>query len=237
MMSTLAIRATLRRFPSSVRCSAFSTSSFEGKTDYEIRQTILQTAMGNVPLLGWTDDALAKAMKDIGYDSLSHTMIASGPVDLVTHFMTTKREHVSEQLSKKYALVGLDDDGEQSNSNEVVRDAIEMHLDYIAPYLSSWPKALALLAEPSQIPNTVQMMVETSDDICHFAGLKSSRLDWYSDRGLVLTVFCSTELYMLTDYSENMQDTRYDIHDSLTLTFRARSFKGKSKMYIKKQNY
>ena len=209
MMSTLATRATLRRFPQSVRHAAFSASSFEGKTDSEIRRTILQTAMGNVPLLGWTDDALAKAMKDVGYDSLSHTMIASGPVDLVTHFMTMKREHVSEQLSKKYALVGLDDDGEQSNTNEVVRDAIEMHLDYIAPYLSSWPKALALLAEPSQIPSTIQMMTETSDDICHYAGMKSSRLDWYSDRGLVLAVFCSTELYMLTDYSENMQDTRY----------------------------
>ena len=82
-----------------------------------------------------------------------------------------------------------------------------MHLDYIAPYLSSWPKALALLAEPSQIPNTMNLMTETADDICHYAGMKSSRMDWYSDRGLVLVVFCSTELYMLTDYSEKMQDT------------------------------
>lgn len=193
---------SFRRFP------RFSTSSFEGKTDDEIRYTILQTALSNVPLLGWTDDALAKAMRDVGYDSLSHKMIASGPVDLVTHFMTKKREHVSELLSKKYALVGLEDDGSQSNTNEVVNDAIEMHLDYIAPYLSSWPKALALLAEPSQIPSTIQLMTDTADDICHYAGLRSSRMDWYSDRGLVLVVFCTTELYMLTDYSENMQDTR-----------------------------
>lgn len=191
-----------RRFPK------FSSTAFEGKTDDEIRYTILETALSNVPLLGWTDDALAKAMRDVGYDSLTHKMIASGPVDLVTHFMTKKREHVSELLSKKYALVGLEDDGSQSNSNEVVNDAIEMHLDYIAPYLSSWPKALALLAEPSQLPTTVQLMTESADDICHFAGLRSSRMDWYSDRGLVLVVFCSTELFMLTDYSENMQDTR-----------------------------
>jgi ubiquinone biosynthesis protein COQ9 len=193
---------SLRRFPQ------FSTTTFEGKTDDEIRYTILQTALSNVPLLGWTDDALAKAMRDVGYDSLSHKMIASGPVDLVTHFMTKKREHVNELLAKKYALVGLEDDGSQSNADEVVNDAIEMHLDYIAPYLSSWPKALALLAEPSQIPSTIQLMTDTADDICHFAGLRSSRMDWYSDRGFVLVVFCTTELYMLTDYSENMQDTR-----------------------------
>lgn len=201
-------RIVTKRLVSFRRFAQFSTTTFEGKTDDEIRYTILQTALSNVPLLGWTDDALAKAMRDVGYDSLSHKMIASGPVDLVTHFMTKKREHVSELLSKKYALVGLEDDGSQSNANEVVNDAIEMHLDYIAPYLSSWPKALALLAEPSQIPSTIQLMTETADDICHFAGLRSSRMDWYSDRGLVLVVFCTTELYMLTDYSENMQDTR-----------------------------
>jgi ubiquinone biosynthesis protein COQ9 len=201
-------RMISKRLVSFRRVPQFSTTTFEGKTDDEIRYTILHAALSNVPLLGWTDDALAKAMRDVGYDSLSHKMIASGPVDLVTHFMTKKREHVSELLAKKYALVGLEDDGSQSNADEVVNDAIEMHLDYIAPYLSSWPKALALLAEPSQIPSTIQLMTDTADDICHFAGLRSSRMDWYSDRGLVLVVFCTTELYMLTDYSENMQDTR-----------------------------
>jgi ubiquinone biosynthesis protein COQ9 len=32
---------------------------------------------------GWTDDALAKAMSEVGYDPLSHTMITNGPVELV----------------------------------------------------------------------------------------------------------------------------------------------------------
>ena len=208
MRSILRSRVFAGRFITPHQLPKFSTASFDGKTDEEIRFTILQTALGNVPLLGWTDDAIAKAMRDVGYDSLSHTMIGSGPVDLVTHFMNAKKDHVSELLAKKYFLVGLDDNGVQTNSDEVVCDASEMHLDYIAPYLSSWPKALALLAEPSQIPNTMNLMTETADDICHYAGMKSSRMDWYSDRGLVLVVFCSTELYMLTDYSEKMQDTR-----------------------------
>ena len=205
---SLSKRFTLFRAPTHFAFSRFSSTAADTKSDAEIREQILHTALGNVPLLGWTDDAVAKAMRDIGYDSLSHKMIADGPVELVTYFMAMKREHVSKKLSEKYALVRLDDDGTQTNADEVVYDAIEMHLDCIAPYLSSWPKALALLAQPSEFPNTLQLMTETADDICHFAGMKSSRMDWYSDRGLVLLVFCSTELFMLTDYSENMQHTR-----------------------------
>ena len=192
------------------RCAVFQFSSTaeESRSDSEIREKILHSALGNVPLLGWTDDAVAKAMKDVGYDSLSHKMIENGPVELVTYFMSMKRAHVSKKLNEKYSLVRLDDEGQQTNADEVVYDAIEMHLDYIAPYLSSWPKALALLAQPSQLPHTVQLMTETADDICHYAGMRASRMDWYTDRGLVLLVFCSTELFMLTDYSENMQHTR-----------------------------
>ena len=114
-----------------------SESASTSKTESEIRERILRSALANVPLLGWTDDAVAKAMKDVGYDSLSHTMIANGPLELVTYFMDMKRDHVSKRLSEKYSLVGIDDDGVQTNTDEVVYDAIEMHLDYIAPYLSS----------------------------------------------------------------------------------------------------
>jgi len=178
------------------------------RSDDELREEILKEALKNVPLLGWTDDSVAKAMAEVGYDSLSHTIITNGPVELVTYFMHKKREHVKGILREKYAAVEMDDDDVQINTDEVVYDAIELHLDYIAPYLSSWPKALALLAEPAQLPDTLQLMTDTADDICHYAGMKSSRLNWYSDRGLVLVVFTYTELFMLTDYSEKMIDTR-----------------------------
>ena len=203
-------RISAFKSPSRLIVSNLSTSASASgsRSDAEVKELILRSALANVPLLGWTDDAVAKAMKDAGYDSLSHTMIANGSVELVTYFMDIKREHVSKRLSEKYSIVGLDDEGVQTNTDEVVYDAIEMHLDYIAPYLSSWPKALALLAEPSQFPSTLQLMTDTADDICHHAGMKASRMDWYSDRGLVLLVFCSTELFMLTDYSEKMEDTR-----------------------------
>ena len=51
-------------------------------------------------------------------------------------------------------------------------------------------------------------MIDTVDDICHLAGMNSSRLDWYTDRALILLVFATTEMYMLTDYSENMKETK-----------------------------
>ena len=45
-----------------------TASASDTRTEAEIREQILRSALANVPLLGWTDDAVAKAMKDVGYD-------------------------------------------------------------------------------------------------------------------------------------------------------------------------
>lgn len=67
---------------------------------------------------------------------------------------------------------------------------------------------MVLPTEPTQLNQTLEIMIDTVDDICHLAGMNSSRLDWYSDRALILLVFATTEMYMLTDYSENMKETK-----------------------------
>ena len=65
-----------------------------------------------------------------------------------------------------------------------------------------------ITTEPTQLTQTLEIMIDTVDDICHLAGMNSSRLDWYTDRALILLVFATTEMYMLTDYSENMKETK-----------------------------
>jgi rpsU-divergently transcribed protein len=125
--------------------------------------------------------------------------------------MKQKRAHVHEVISAKYPPHEAEHGQEDHSADQakiIIYEAIESHMEYISPYKTSWPNALAVIAEPSQLPQTLLMMTDTVDDICHLAGMNSSRLDWYTDRGLVLMVFGTTEMYMLTDYSDKMQDTR-----------------------------
>jgi rpsU-divergently transcribed protein len=171
----------------------------------------MRAALANVPELGWTDDAVAKAVKEVGYDSIAHKMIDHGAADLVRYFMQQKRVHVQQFISDKYPP--HDDEHEEdedaaTHAKLVVHDAIACHMEYIAPYKASWPSALAVVSEPSQLPKTLEVMADTADDICHLAGMNSSRLDWYTDRALILMVYGTTEMYMLTDYSDDMHDTK-----------------------------
>ena len=124
-------------------------SSSDGKQrDANIREAIMKAALNNVPELGWTDDAVAKAVKEVGYDSIAHKMIDHGAADLVRYFMHKKRLHVYEVVTSKHPP--HDDENNESKSGThakiVVYEAIACHMEYISPYKSTWPSALAVLA-------------------------------------------------------------------------------------------
>ena len=45
------------------------------------------------------------------------------------------------------------------------------------------------------------------DEIWYMAGDRSTDINWYTKRGLLKTVYISTELYMLQDKSHNHEQT------------------------------
>lgn len=74
---------------------------------------------------------------------------------------------------------------------------------------------MALLAEPNNVATSLELMTNTIDDICVLTNIKTSRLDWYYERSLLLFVFSSTELYMLTDKSSDLSDTKNYLKQTL----------------------
>jgi len=193
-----------------------------------LRFRLLEQAMLHVPVLGWSEDALAKAATDLGMPPLSFRIVNRGPVELVEHFLRKKMAHVRSvmQTNKEEEKGGNKGQSERSLGSEYILErAIEAHLDYIHPHLSTWPSALALLAEPQQVPHTLTIMQDVLDDLCEFADIQTSRIDWYVERGLLLSLLGSTELFMLTDNSQDLTDTKlflkraFDLRRSATPTF------------------
>ena len=128
--------------------SSSSSSSDSKQRDAEIREAIMKAALNNVPQLGWTDDAVAKAVKEVGYDSIAHKMIDHGAADLVRYFMHKKRLHVHEVISTQFPPHDDENIDNKSGTHAkiVVYEAIACHMEYISPYKSTWPTALAVLA-------------------------------------------------------------------------------------------
>eukprot|EP01041_Mallomonas_annulata_P001493 gene1493-2875_t len=193
-----------------------SDFSSQEENNPPIREKILSYSINHVKECGWSDLALAMGTKDAGLPSTSHTIFGRGAVELVEYFMLKKRQDVM----KKLETISSDLPGP-----ERLQLFMEAHLDYLEPYISSWPSALALIADPSpsQIPHSIDNAILLSDDFCKVADLKTSKLDWYMERGALLSIYCSSELYMITDTSDGFTDTKSFLRRSLSCYQMAKS--------------
>lgn len=174
-----------------------------------LKTDILEQALINVPTLGWTEDSLAKAVTDLGLPPLTHRIMGRGPVELVEYFLTKKRQHVKDVLKYNCNFEATTIGGNDANAGQTpLTTAIEAHVEYIAPVLDTWPSALALLAEPAQLPYSLFTAMDLADELCEYADIRASRLDWYTERLLLLMFYGSVEMFLLTDTSENLRDTK-----------------------------
>lgn len=194
----------------------------------EARGQILEHALKHVGTLGWTQHALAQAAVDSGMTSLSSSLIHRGPVEMVEHFLQQKRAHV---LAASAASATPDSSSGSSGSStteparleQELYKIIEAHMEYLGPHRETWPSALALLAEPHNAASTMALLHELADDLCAQAGIKSSRMDWYTERGLLLSLYGATEMYFLTDTSPDLGETKRFLKRALEAYSAARS--------------
>eukprot|EP00955_Chlamydomonas_euryale_P099270 365205-Chlamydomonas_euryale.AAC.20 len=85
--------------------------------------------------------------------------------------------------------------------------ALRARLEMVAPHVDSWPQALAIATQPSNLPSSTTLLGEMVDDVWHAVGDASADASWYSKRAMLAGVYLSTELYMLTDASPGRADT------------------------------
>ncbi len=192
--------------------------------DDQVRDKILSTSMKHVNQHGWSSESIALGVQENGLPTMSHTVIEKGPVELVEYFLNLKRKHVydvittyiDDQKNLKYAaeIEGentprFGNDCNAMDKDELIIRAVECHLNYIQPYLHNWSSALALLVDPNHLSlTTMKPAFEVVDDFCHFLDIRTSRMDWYTERAMLGFLYSSTEMYMLTDTSEGLADTK-----------------------------
>eukprot|EP01130_Rhizamoeba_saxonica_P002555 TRINITY_DN1233_c0_g1_i2.p1 TRINITY_DN1233_c0_g1~~TRINITY_DN1233_c0_g1_i2.p1 ORF type:complete len:194 (-),score=46.15 TRINITY_DN1233_c0_g1_i2:7-588(-) len=90
---------------------------------------------------------------------------------------------------------------------EKIAMIIKLRLEYIIPYINRWPEAMAILADPVNVSTSIKSLALLVDEIAYLSGDRSTDHNWYIQRGVLTGVFTSTELYMLSDRSENFKDT------------------------------
>jgi ubiquinone biosynthesis protein COQ9 len=77
----------------------------------------------------------------------------------------------------------------------------------MTPYIEHWPQALAIKSNPLYVSTSLMNLGYLMDDIWYYAGDRSTDTNWYTKRGLLAGVYCSTELHMTQDTSQDFVET------------------------------
>jgi len=172
-----------------------------------IKTKILDASLAHVGQHGWTRMSLAAGAEDAGYVSLVSGLFPNEGSDLVFHHVRSSNQKLDKWMATE--AEALQADGKKLKVGAFVKSAVVERLKMNEPYLKNdrWKEALAILAKPQNLPESVSLLQDACDDIWHRAGDKSSDMNWYSKRMLLAGVFTSTEVFMLQDTSENYQET------------------------------
>lgn len=162
---------------------------------------VLEAALGHVPKLGWTEAAMVSGARDLG---ISPSIVGAFPrkeAALVEFFMDDCLQRLVDGIESR----------KEELSNMVLHDRIvkliRIRLEMQVPYISKWPQALSIQANPLNLPTSFKQRAILVDEIWHAAGDCSTDVDWYAKRTLLGGVYAATELYMLSDYSPEFRDT------------------------------
>ncbi|XP_043937216.1 ubiquinone biosynthesis protein COQ9, mitochondrial [Protopterus annectens] len=190
--------------------SSYADQSGEHSEDYETEEQlqlrILTSALEFVPSHGWSVEAIAEGAETLGLSTAAAGMFNNGAGDLVLHFVSQCNSKLSEHLEEQHKLVQLGQ-ADKKKTDEFLRDALQVRLKMLIPYIEKWPQAMGILLLPQNIPESLKYLTSMVDDIWFYAGDKSTDINWYTRRAMLAGIYNTSELVMVQDSSPDFQDT------------------------------
>ncbi|CAG9561101.1 unnamed protein product [Danaus chrysippus] len=187
-----------------VKVPAVINEQDDHKYEEDIKKRIISKALDFVPSKGWSVDALAQGAEAAGYPGVAHGLFPNGGGDLVHYFNVSCNERLVNEMKSwpKEELKG------NKVPAQMIENAIISRLLMIEPYKSTWPKAMAIQTLPNNVPNCLATLLSLVDDICYHTGDRSVDFNWYVRRVGLAGIYKASELFYLTDNSQNCTSTR-----------------------------
>ncbi|XP_004508011.1 uncharacterized protein [Cicer arietinum] len=169
---------------------------------YEEEHTrLLQVSLTHVIKMGWTEEALIAGAKDVGLSPSIVGSLSRKEAALVEFFMDDCLQRLIDRIdSERESLKNL-------TPSDCISKLIRFRLEMQGPYISTWPQALSIQAQPANVPTSFKQRAMLVDEIWHAAGDNGSEIDWYAKRAVLGGIYSAAEIYMLTDGSADFRDT------------------------------
>ncbi|KAF4995658.1 hypothetical protein FGRMN_4968 [Fusarium graminum] len=168
----------------------------------DAEKTILAAAYKHVPEHGFSQKALGCGARDAGYLDISASVIPDGAFGLIRYHLVTQREALaarSQNLFPSTEAPGIAARVEALAWERLMGNKM---------VLDRWQEALAVMAQPSYVPESVKELAKLSDEIWFLAGDKAVDPSWYTKRATLSMIYSTSELFMTNDRSHEFIETR-----------------------------
>jgi ubiquinone biosynthesis protein COQ9 len=165
---------------------------------------LIAKSLKHVQRHGWTKDALAAGAVELGLPPVAHGVVERGGAALVEEHLRNANDEMRKELDEYMK------NPRQKSKQEIVEFALWSRLKQTIPVQSTWAQAMAVGARPENLATTFQLLGDMSDIVASkfSENRDDGSYEWYASRAGITAAYCACELHMLSDYSENYENTR-----------------------------
>lgn len=167
----------------------------------ELRRTLAPLIPANAVFDGWSDSALAMAAAELGVPApRAKLAFPGGAADMIDAWF----DAVDRGMATAFPLERI----EAMKIRERIAALVMYRLEVINPHKEALRRALAILAQPRNLPLAGRLGWRAADRMWRIAGDRATDFNHYSKRAILMGVYGSTSLVYLDDSSEDMAATR-----------------------------
>jgi ubiquinone biosynthesis protein COQ9 len=167
----------------------------------ELRVALAPLIPANAVFDGWSDKALGMAAAELGIPAgRAKLAFPGGAPDMIAAWF----DSIDRAMAEAFPLERV----EAMKIRERIRSLIMFRIEASAPYREALRRALAILAQPQNLPLATRLGWRAADRMWRIAGDVSTDFNHYSKRAILMGVYGSASLVFLDDESEGLAETR-----------------------------
>ncbi|KAM3504376.1 hypothetical protein MY11210_008375 [Beauveria gryllotalpidicola] len=167
----------------------------------DAEEAILSAAYKHVPEHGFSGRALGLGARDAGYLDISPSVLPDGAFNLIRYHLVSQRQSLARNTE------GLFIDEESLGPGDKVAALTWARLRGNQDIIQHWQEALAVMAQPRHVSESMKELARLSDEIWFLSGDKAVDPTWYSKRATLSMIYTTTELFMTNDKSPKFIET------------------------------
>jgi ubiquinone biosynthesis protein COQ9 len=166
----------------------------------ELRLALAPRIAPNAAFDGWSDEALAMAASEVGVPApRARLCYPGGAPDMIDAWF----DSIDRDMALAFPLERI----EAMKIRDRIRGLVMHRLEAIKPHREALRRALAILAQPQNLPLAARLAWRAADRMWRLAGDRATDFNHYTKRAILAGVYGSTSLVFLDDDSEGLAET------------------------------